>query len=88
MVSLDDLVRKERNVAWAYIDKKEEFKYLDRLNDVYFCGVFNMRSVYDFSLDAYSYWKKNKVLNAKHESLISSFRMMYDTFERLYCEEE
>jgi transcriptional accessory protein Tex/SPT6 len=81
MNDISDLLRKERTIAWAYLDEKREFDYLNRLNKEYFHNCFTMSEVYDFSFDAYSYWRKNKVTNAKLEGLMTTFKMMYKKFE-------
>jgi hypothetical protein len=86
--NLEDVLRKERPRAYAYCDMNKPFTYLDEVNKEYFMCLFPKDKVYDFALDAYNYWKKNGVLNAKHESLVTTFKMMYKQFERYMINEE
>jgi hypothetical protein len=81
MKTLDDLVRIERNRIHAFIDAKKEFLYLSLMNSTHFDGAFDIGKVYDFALDSYSYWKRNGVVNAKEESLVTTFKVLYNKYE-------
>ena len=80
MKNLEDILKKERHRSLAYIEIGKPFTYIYNINNEYFCGAFNKWKLYDFALDSYSYWKSNGVLHAKHESLLTTLRMMYNTY--------
>ena len=89
MSALEDILKRERPRSLAYIEIGQPFTYLDMVNKEYFAGIFKMwgeKGVYNFSLDSYSYWKRNGILHAKHESLLSTLRMMYQVSKK-YCYE-
>jgi hypothetical protein len=79
---LEELLKQERHRSFAFADAKKEFMYLRMVNTLYFDDVFDIDKVYDFALDAYNYWKENKVLYAKQEALLTTFRMMYSEYTK------
>lgn len=89
MSELEQILKRERPRSLAFVEIGREFDYLNLINKEYFAGVFRMngdKGVYNFALDSYSYWKRNGVLHAKHESLLSTLRMLYQISKR-HCYE-
>ena len=82
MNELELLLNKERPRAFAYCDMGKPFTYLVEINKDYFCDVFNINKVYDFALDDYNYLRRNGVTNAKHESLVRTFRALYNVVDK------
>jgi len=88
MSDLEEMVRVERNRIHAFVDAEKEFLYLTLANNAHFGGAFDINKVYDFALDSYSYWKRNKVVNAKEESLVTTFKMMYQEYMKYIYKED
>jgi len=81
--NLESILRIERLRSKEYILMNKPFIYLDIINKEYFCNFFDKEYIYNYSLDAYNYWKKNEIVNAKQESLISTLKMMYNTIMKI-----
>ena len=88
MKDLELLVKKERSRVWAYCDMGKPFDYIRDVNNEYFCGSFELQSngktkgVFDIALDDYNYLKRNNVVNAKQESLLRTFKAMYNIVDK------
>jgi hypothetical protein len=74
---LELILKRERPRSLTYVFMNKEFSYLRLVNDRYFANLFMQDSINDFCLDAYNHWKKNNVVGAKHEALLTTLKMMY-----------
>lgn len=74
---LETVIKRERPRSLTYVFMNKEFEYLKMINDRYFEGVFTQGTINDFCLDAYNHWKRNNVVGAKHEALLTTLKMMY-----------
>jgi hypothetical protein len=83
-MSIEDLIVKERGRIRGFVGIGKEFSYLRIINKEDFGNVFILSVVYDYALDCYNYWKKEGVVNAKEESLVSTYRAMYGIYQEFY----
>jgi hypothetical protein len=83
-MTIDELLKQERNRIHAYIDKNKPFDYLRYINKTYFKSMFSNETIFDIALDNYNHAVRQGVKGqAKEWSLINTFNIMYKCYERL-----